>query len=117
MTARDAGAVETPVVKEIAHEPQVSEFYTGVFDHAELLAAARVEGIDDELAVLRLRLREQWKKSPLDMTTALKAMEILIRALGVRHRISRKRLDDLNEAVATLIHTLAPAIDPAEEEI
>jgi hypothetical protein len=117
MTARDAAAVETPVVKAIAHEPPVSDFYTGVFGHAELLAAARIEGIDEELAVLRLRLREQWKQEPPDMALALKAMEILIRALGVRHRISRKRLDVLNEAVATVMQTLASQIHPVVEEI
>jgi hypothetical protein len=96
-------------------EPKVSGFYDKVIDRAELLAAMRVEGVDEELALLRFRLRETFKDEKGDRLLMLKGMELLIRALGVRYRMSKKRTDDFAGATTAFVTALGDQFGAFDE--
>lgn len=111
MTAADPVTPPPP-----ASPPNVSGFYDGVIERADMLAAVRVEGIDEELAILRARLRRTWEAKPDDVPIVLKGIEVLVRVLSARHRMSKKRLDEFNEAISTVLGSLADQLTPPTED-
>ena len=77
-------------------------FYEAALDEAEraeFLLALQVEGIEEELALLRVRLRRALKDNPDDLALMLRGVDLLSRALARRYRLSRQ---DTAELVANL---------------
>ena len=52
-------------------EEQRENFYARLFDSKEMWAAMRVEGIDDEIAVLRLKFLEHIARNGMQATKEL----------------------------------------------
>jgi len=78
-------------------------FYEAALAEAErtdLADARHVEGLDDEIALLRLSLRRAFEADPLDMKVLHAGVRVLIQALLAQRRLSPQQADDLNEAVA-----------------
>ena len=112
MTAAD------PITPPALAEPKISGFYDAVLGRADMVAAARVEGIDEELAILRARLRATWAAHPDNADIVLKGIEVLVRVLSARHRISKKRLDDFIEAAVTVVTSLGEQFGlPPEDQV
>src|SRR5438046_3019095 len=95
----------------------VMEFYELVLDEAErglLEDAARIEGLDREIAVLRLRiLRRLAAEGAEGLDVA--DVELLIKAVRVRHAISRREEEDLTEAVAGVLAHFEAVMAAVEE--
>lgn len=92
----------------------VPSFYRSVLDEAELMSALEVEGIDQELAVLRLRLKTLLDKQPRDYELMLKGVQSIVRAAGTRYRISAKSKDDLAAALGALVDGVGIQLFPDE---
>ncbi len=74
-------------------------FYAGALDAADrqdLADAAAVRGIDQEIAVLRLRLRRLLSDHPEDFALAVRSIELLVRAVGAAGKLSS---DDSSEVL------------------
>jgi hypothetical protein len=87
--------------------PRVEQsFYASALTAAERddLAEARgVEGLEDEVALLRLRLREALTQHPEDIRLIESGAKVLIQSLLAQHRLSPKQADGICEAVAAFL--------------
>jgi hypothetical protein len=83
----------------------VPQFYSSVIDPAELTRALEIEGIDEELAVLRIQLTKLIKERPQDLPLLLKGAELIVRTASARYRMSPKSKEDFAQTLGdTLMH-------------
>jgi hypothetical protein len=101
-------------VAENARHPRPN-YYAPVSDEQALAEAARVEGVDDELAELRVRLRSLIRNQPESFELILKGMAMIVRAAGARYRMSAKSKEELADAIGGVIHGVGVQLFPEEE--
>lgn len=92
-------------------------FYRHAVDKAERLdleRAAEIEGLDDEIALMRVRLKRAVEEHPEDVQLLVKGMDILVRAVGARYRLSPKSRQDLADNLAATLHGLGDQLLPPE---
>ncbi len=93
-------------------------FYHGAVDQAErqdLERAQEIEGLDDEIALMRVRLKRAVEERPEDVQLLVKGLGILVRAVGARYRLSPKSRKDLAENLAAALNSLGDQLLPPEE--
>jgi hypothetical protein len=93
-----------PSVKPRAETPG---FYTEALSEAErirLPKAREVEGIDEEIALLRVRLFQFAKEHPDQLDLLLKGVTLLVRAVATKYRLSPKAKKDLTESLEGIIN-------------
>ena len=77
-----------PVSRDTAgrwfYEQSVSEA-----ERAQLAAASEVEGLDAEIALLRMRLRKLFAERPRDFALALRGLDVLRRLIVARYALSK----------------------------
>ncbi len=81
-------------------------FYAEALDQAERLELAdahEVEGLDEEIAVLRVRLKRALREHPEDMALIAKGVDMLVKAVAARYRLSPKARRDLADNLAGLV--------------
>ena len=91
-------------------------FYERALDgaaRADLADARAVEGLDEEVALLRLRLRDSVEQHPEDFKLLQSGARLLIQALLARHRLSPKQADNLGDAVAHVLEEFGEALGTA----
>ncbi len=92
-------------------------FYRQVLDKAERLdleRAREMEGLDDEIALMRVRLKRAVGERPQDVQLLVKGLEILTRAVGARYRLSPKSRRDLADNLAATLNSLGNQLLPPE---
>jgi hypothetical protein len=62
-------------------------------DRAELRRAAKVEGLADEIALVRMRLKKAMVEEGEDLEVLSLGLERLSRAIGIQHKVSPKKED------------------------
>ncbi len=94
-------------------------FYAGVLDAADrldLADAAAVRGIDQEVAVLRLRLRRLLGDHPEDFALTVRSIELLVRAVGAAGKLaaddSSDVLDRIYAELGGIVALIADAAEP-----
>ncbi len=100
-------------------EPTERSFYDAVLSEAEgpdLDEARRVEGLDQEVALLRLRLRYALSDHPQDFKLLHNGVRLLVQALLARHRLSPKQADNLGEAAANLLEEFGEVLREADND-
>jgi hypothetical protein len=100
----------TPRAPAPARARRARTFYERALSEADrdlLDEARRVRGLDEEIALLRLRLREALASQPEDLDVLLGGVRLLIQALVAQHRLSGQQADDLSEAVLTILETFS----------
>jgi hypothetical protein len=78
-------------------------FYNDALDAAEqseLTQALGIDGIDEEIAVLRLRLRRFIEEHPEDLPLMFRGIELLTKAVATRYRLSKDDKTALQGEVA-----------------
>ena len=93
-------------------------FYHAALTEAERagIAAARdIEGLEDEIAILRLRLREALAEHPEDLQLVERGVRLLIQSLLAEHRLSSKEAHGLTDAVTGVFEQLAGTLREAIE--
>ena len=106
-------------VAAAAKPPHVTarNFYGGALDQAELLdleQAQEIEGLDDEIALMRVRLKRAVEEHPEDVQLLVKGLDILVRAVGARYRLSPKSRKDLAENLAAALNSLGDQLLPPD---
>lgn len=92
-------------------------FYCQALDQAErqdLERAREIEGLDDEIALMRVRLKRAVEERPEDVQLFVKGLDILVRAVGARYRLSPKSRKDLAENLAATLNSLGDQLLPPE---
>jgi hypothetical protein len=93
----------------------VRDFYGSALDAAqqiELQEAADIEGIDKEIAVLRVKLREVLQREPKDLPLMLRGIELLVKAVSARYRLSKEAEEDLSESIAGVVRGVGGLLIP-----
>jgi hypothetical protein len=85
-------------------------FYSKVLDEAEQLdfeLATSVEGIDDEIALLRIKIKSILEKDPENIKLIIKATNTLAGLLKTKFNISKEDKKGLKEAIANVLKDVA----------
>jgi len=85
-------------------------FYAKVLDEAEQLdleLASGVEGIDDEIALLRVKIKSILEKDPENIRLIMQATNALARLVRTKYNISRKDKKGLKEAIGNVLRDIA----------
>ncbi len=85
-------------------------FYSTALDEMERLEleeAAGVEGLDDEIALLRLKLRSLVQERPEGIELQLKAVNTLARLISTRYSITADQKKRLTQAITTVLKDVA----------
>jgi hypothetical protein len=108
MSARVRGKRDSPRGKSGAPKPG---FYARALDEAERLdfeLASGVEGIDDEIALLRLEIKKAiMGGDPKNLELLVKATNALERLVRTRYNISKEQGKGLKEAIGNVIRDIA----------
>jgi hypothetical protein len=85
-------------------------FYGRALDEAEKLElqeASHIEGIDEEIALLRVKLRELLEEQPERTDLHLEAANIIARLVRTRYQITREQKKSLKEAIQKVLTEVA----------
>jgi hypothetical protein len=85
-------------------------FYSRALDEAEKLEleeASRVEGIDEEIALLRIKLRELLEEQPERIDLHFEAANIIARLVRTRYQITKEQKKSLKEAIQKVLTEVA----------
>jgi hypothetical protein len=85
-------------------------FYDKVLDEAEKLdfeLAAGVDGINDEIALLRVKIKSRLEQDPNNLKNILQATNTLAKLVKVRYSITPEQKNGLKEAIANVIKDVA----------
>lgn len=95
--------------------PTAASFYRSALSEAERLAlseAAEIGGLDEEIAVLRVKLRTAIEENPQDVKLMFKGLELLVKALAARYRLSQQAEGELSERVEAVLRDLGAPLYP-----
>lgn len=98
-----------------ARRPRAARFYEEALSQAERLdleAARRVEGLDEEIALLRLQLKRALEEQPQNLQLMVKGMELLVRAVSARYRLSKEAQQDLSDNIVGVIEGIGAQLFP-----
>ena len=85
-------------------------FYSKALDKAEELQleeARGIDGLDEEIAVLRTKLRSLIESQPQNVELALEAANTIARLVRTRYNITREQKKSLKEAIAKVLTEIA----------
>lgn len=85
-------------------------FYSKVLDEAEKLSleeARDIEGLDEEIAMLRVKLRELIENDPDKFDLHLKVTNTIARLVGIRYNIGKEQKKSLKEAITKVLTEIA----------
>ena len=85
-------------------------FYSKVLDEAERLdfeLATGVEGIDEEIALIRVKIKSLLERDPENMKLIVQAANTLERLVRTRYNISKEDKQGLKEAISTVLRDVA----------
>jgi hypothetical protein len=81
-------------------------FYGRALDEAEKLEleeASNIEGIDEEIALLRVKLRELLEEQPERIDLHFEAANIIARLVKTRYQITKEQKKSLKEAIQKVL--------------
>ena len=85
-------------------------FYSRVLDEAEQLdfeRATGVDGIDDEIALLRVKIKSLLKHDPENIKLIMQATNTLAKLIRTRYNISKEDKKGLKEAIGNVLRDVA----------
>ena len=85
-------------------------FYSRALNEAEQLdfeLATGVEGLDDEIALLRIRIRTLLENEPENIRYIVQATNALVRLVRARYDISKEDRKGLKEAIGNVLKEVA----------
>lgn len=84
-------------------------FYNRVLDAAEKLdfqAAAGIEGIDDEITLLRVKIKAIIENDPENIKLIMAATNMLAKLVKIRYSMNKKQEKSLGEAIKNIIRDI-----------
>jgi len=88
-------------------------FYRDALTEAEqvlLPEAMEMEGLDEEIALLRLKLQQAIMERPEDLDLLIKGVSLLVRAVPTQYRLSPKAKDDLMDSVIGVLDGIGQSL-------
>src|SRR5512139_1336670 len=88
----------------------IPEFYSRVLSDAEKVEfeqAAGIEGLDNEISLLRMKISSLLKEQPDNIRLLMAADEILTRMVKVRYKMNQAQRNGLREGITNIIKDIA----------
>jgi len=85
-------------------------FYSRVLDEAERFdfeVATTVEGLDEEIALLRVKIKSLLEYDPENMKLIMQAATTLARLIRTRYNIGKEDKEGLKEAIGNVLRDVA----------
>jgi len=85
-------------------------FYAKVMDEADQLdfeLASGVEGFDDEIALLRVKIKSLLESDPENIKLILEAANTLVRLVKAKYNITGEQKQGLKEAIGNVLKDIA----------
>lgn len=85
-------------------------FYSKALDESEKLQleeARGIDGLDEEIAILRIKLRELLDTDPHNIELALEAANTIARLVRTRYNITKEQKRSLKEAITNVLTEIA----------
>lgn len=98
--------------------PTPRGFYVEAMTAAErldLAEAMQVDGVDQEIALLRLRLRSA-AKDPENLALMFKGIELLAKVVATRYGLGKTGREEIQEALVSAFTDLRTAMSSGDEE-
>ena len=100
--------------------PTRTSFYDSVLEAADrhdFHVAREVEGLDEEVALLRLQLRRALadRDGDVDPKVLHSGVRLLVQALLAQHRLSPRQAEHLGDAVANVLEEFGEVLGVARE--
>lgn len=92
-------------------------FYAGSLSESErrlLPIARKMEGLEEEIAVLRVRLLTALKERPEDYALLMAGVGMLVRAVATQYRLSPKAQKELADQMTAVLNSLGDQLLPAD---
>ena len=85
-------------------------FYAKIMTEAESLEleeATGIDGVDDEIALIRVKLRHLLEEHPDRIDLQMKAVNMIARLIRTRYNITAEEKNSLKEAIANVLKEVA----------
>ena len=95
--------------KDLSLKNKKSGFYAKVLDEAEQMdfeTAGGVDGIDDEIALLRVKIKSIVEKDPENIKLIMAATNMLAKLVKTRYSMNKKQEKNLGEAIKNIIQDI-----------
>ena len=89
------------------------DFYASAVSEAERLwldEAQELQGLDGEIALLRTRLLRLAQDQPEDTALLFRGLELLVKAVAAKYRLSSKSTEDLSTAIEEVLKSIGGAM-------
>jgi hypothetical protein len=92
---------------------QAEDFYRASLSESEKWKRARrMEGLDEEVALLRVRLKEALEERPQDVQLIAKGVDLLVKAVAAKYRLSPKAQRELSDSIAGVVRGIGTVLYP-----
>ena len=94
---------------------QPLEFYEEALSQAErvrLSRARQIQGLDQEIALLRVRLGRLAGEQPENLELLIKGIGMLVRAVSAKYRLSHEAEDDLYQSLLGVLKGVGNVLLP-----
>lgn len=109
------GPAAPPEAGESRQGQEGQGFYEEALSRAQrvrLPRARKLQGLEEEVALLRVKLQEALEQSPQDSKLLLRHMEVLVKVLGAHYRLSKRSEEDLYQNIVGVIKGIGEALWP-----
>ena len=93
----------------------VEDFYTSALSRAERMRyskARELEGIDEEIALVRMKLRKLLEEHHEKVELLFNGVNLLLRAVVARYKLSPKASDDLYQSIVGVLNGVGRELWP-----
>ena len=101
--------------RQVAADTGRDAFYASALSEAErvkLPRAQQMEGLDEEIALLRVRLGSLVAEQPENTELLLKGIGMLVRAVSAKYRLSPQAKENLADAISSVLKEIGGALWP-----
>jgi hypothetical protein len=112
---RGSGPTGRPTLGPDLAAKEAQGFYEEALSEAERLdlpEARQMEGLDEEIAVMRVRLKRVLEERPEDVQLIAKGLALLVKAVAAKYRLSPKARKDLSDSIAGVVEGIGAALYP-----
>jgi len=98
-----------------ADKEKARSFYDSTLSEAERISlpqAREIEGLEEEIALLRVKLKSAIAQHPENMTLVLKGIAMIIRAVATKYRLSKEAKENLADAIDSVLKEIGGALYP-----